>query len=142
MPRRPARAVLLAGVLAATPALADLDDFARCLARKRATYYHASWCPHCAAQDRMFGHAIRYVDQVDCSAPHACADIGGFPTWTFADGSRRSGVAPLSELSRRTGCALSGGSSEEGEPVTRSLGGVTTRERTVGGSRIIEIPGR
>src|SRR5437867_5008674 len=95
---------------------ADLDDFARCLSRARATYYTAAWCPHCARQNEMFGAALQYVPTVDCT--RGCRDegISSFPTWVFADGSHLRGVASLGALAGRTGCRLGGsGSASSGQ---------------------------
>jgi hypothetical protein len=104
----------------------------------------------------MFGSALQYLKQVDCSEEHACDDYGvrSFPTWSFKDGSRLRGVQSPTELASKTRCTLGG---EQAPPtgagadlrrdddggVTRSLqGGVTIRERKAGGAQIIEIPGR
>jgi len=136
---------LAALLLGAVPLpAADLGAFARCLTRARTTYYRTSWCPHCRAQEELFGSAIRYIDEVDCTAPRACAAarVTSFPTWTFADGSRLSGFAQPAELSRRTGCPLSGGREPGRGTATHAVGGVTTRERTIGGMQVIEIPAR
>ena len=95
------------------PRTARLDDFARCLARKGATLYGASWCPNCRAQLEAFGNAADHLDYVECSESgtsirtRVCReeDIGKFPTWEFRDGSR-TGYLSLSRLSEKTGCAL------------------------------------
>ena len=132
-------------ILGAAPVrAADLDGFARCLTRAGTTYYRTSWCPHCRAQEEMFGSAMRYIEEVDWTAPRACAAarVHSFPTWTFADGSRLSGFVQPAQLSSRTGCPLAGSRQPERGAATHSVGGVTTRERTVGGMRVIEIPGR
>src|SRR5262245_28709639 len=107
MTRRPPRGQLLvlAIVLTAGPACASgLADFARCLSRAGATYYFASWCPHCRRQDAMFGDAVRWLHRVDCTED--CPGIPSFPTWRFADGSRVSGVATFDVLAARTRCRL------------------------------------
>jgi hypothetical protein len=139
--------VLLASALAAPrPAAASLDEFARCLTRARARYYTAAWCPHCARQNEMFGAAIGWLNVVDCTA--GCAGVKSFPTWEFRDGSRVSGVLPLSQLGRRTGCTVDAqrgavpAPEREARPVSAARGGIPTRERWVGGARIIEVPGR
>jgi hypothetical protein len=118
-------------------AAADLVDFARCISRAGATFYTASWCPHCARQSRMFGDAIRYVHSVDCT--NGCSGVGSFPTWTFADGSRISGVAPLDVLASRTRCRLGQSRGETPEDADGSPA-AGTRERYVGGMKIIEVP--
>ena len=103
----------IAGLLAgAGPARAALDDFARCLTQSGARFYGTSWCPHCMAQQRMFGTAFRYVPYVECSVngtsqtTSECTQAGitSYPTWTFRDGSRELGEQPLARLAAKTGC--------------------------------------
>ena len=135
--------------LLARPAVgSDLVDFARCLTRAGATFYSADWCPHCAAQIRMFGNAIGHVRMVDCTA--GCEDIHSFPTWTFAGGSRLSGVASFDVLSRRTGCPYGQPRREQDEDDdrrqtrkgVRETANGDQRERFIGGAKIIDVPGR
>jgi hypothetical protein len=91
-----------------------LDSFAQCLKAKGAKMYGAWWCPHCAEQKEMFGFAFQYVNYVECSPEgqktinDTCkqAGIKNFPTWQFADGSRKEGTEPLTMLSDKTGCRL------------------------------------
>ncbi|HXC53055.1 MAG TPA: hypothetical protein VN634_19365 [Candidatus Limnocylindrales bacterium] len=114
--------VLIGGISAIAttrPASASsLEDFGRCLARKGATFYGASWCPHCSAQRRTLGDAMQHVRYVECSvdghhdaSANACtaAHVDGYPTWIFADGSRESGEQSLADLASKTGCTLSSG---------------------------------
>jgi hypothetical protein len=122
-------------------AAADLDDFARCLTRAGATYYTASWCPHCAAQARIFGTAMRWIRSVDCTTG-GCGAVRSFPTWTFRNGSRLSGVLSLAELARRTGCPLVAEDGGLDRERTRAWNALPTREHTVGGLRVVEVPGR
>ncbi len=130
----------LLGALAAGPAGAsELVDFARCITRAGARYYTAAWCPHCARQSKLFGNAIRYVNVVDCTA--GCTGVDSFPTWTFRDGSRLSGVATLDELASRTRCRMGGASEDASSGTTApSVGSPGARERNAGGARIIEVP--
>ena len=118
--RRSHVALLLAGlgaVLTVTPPVgaAGLDAFGRCLKDRGATFYGASWCPHCAAQRQTLGDAMSHVRYVECSedgnrgAPaRTCkaANVSSYPTWVFADGSRESGEQSLEALASRTGCPL------------------------------------
>ncbi len=143
LPRLALRALLLSALAFGTlPAAAsDLDDFARCLTRAGTRYYTAAWCPHCAQQERLFGSSLRYLRSVDCTA--GCTRVHSFPTWEFGNGQRFSGVAPLGALASRSGCRL--GDPRPGTPgrdagETRSGG--ATRDRYVGGARIIEVPRR
>lgn len=77
--------------------VSTLDDFAKCLTAKQAKMYGLSWCPHCADQKEMFGFAFQYVDYVECgiepnhTETEQCKQAGvkNFPTWQFADGSRK-----------------------------------------------------
>ena len=136
-------AALCLGLVAAGPA-AGLDDFARCLGRAGARYYRASWCPHCAAQERLFGTAARWLPAVDCSAPASppCMQAGvrSFPTWTFARGARLTRAASLEELAQRTDCRLDAPRAAPKGATSTAVGGMPVRERTLGGARIIELP--
>lgn len=132
-------------------AATDLDQFGRCLGQTRATFYTADWCAACRAQERMLGPAMQYVDSVDCTAGadlQACnADgVTSFPTWEFGDGSRRAGVASLTELSHRTGCEIPGGVNRPRGPrreaPARAASPSRSNDRIEGGARIIEIPSR
>lgn len=90
------------------------DKFAVCLEEKEAVFYGAFWCPHCQDQKKAFGKSAKLLPYVECSTPDGrsqleiCkeAEIEGYPTWEFADGSRLSGNIPLEELSEKTGCLL------------------------------------
>jgi hypothetical protein len=95
--------------------VSTLDGFAKCLNSSGARMYGAWWCPHCAEQKEQFGFAFEYVNYIECgvegqthSENEGCKQSGikNFPTWEFADGSRKEGTLPLSELSQRTGCKL------------------------------------
>lgn len=99
-----------------------LDSFAQCLGEKGATFYGAFWCPHCQNQKAMFGNSERLLPYIECSTPdgngqlQVCrdADIKGYPTWEFADGSRLSGEVRLETLAEKTGCSLN----KTSEPVS------------------------
>ena len=96
----------------------------------------------------MFGNAIGHVRMVDCTA--GCEDIHSFPTWTFAGGSRLSGVASFDALSRRTGCQFGEPRRERDEDDDRresrrgrrDTTNGDQRERYIGGAKIIDVPGR
>ena len=144
MRSRAAIGMALGLALAAGPAGAtDLVDFARCITRAGATFYTAGWCPHCARQSRMFGNGLRYLRTVDCT--RGCRGVQSLPTWTFADGSRVSGVLSLADLGSRTRCQL-GAPTRREEPedgVARpSSAGPGARERYLGGMKIIELNAR
>jgi hypothetical protein len=136
--------VVLAFLVARPAGAAKLDDFARCLTRSGTMYYMASWCPHCARQQKMFGNAMRWVRSVDCS--DGCDGVKSYPTWRFKDGSRYPGVATLEFLASRTRCPLDGEGNAAGAETSDDSGWQPsendpgTRERYIGGAKIIEVP--
>lgn len=91
-----------------------LDDFAKCLNDSGAKFYGTFWCSHCQAQKKEFGKSAQYLPYIECSTPDGqsqldiCknANIEGYPTWVFADGSRQSGELPLETLRDKTQCVL------------------------------------
>jgi hypothetical protein len=130
---------------AAVAAAASLDGFARCLARRRATFYGTVWCPHCDAQRALFGRSFRWVRYVECSIDGTqalrpeCAGVSGFPTWTFRDGSQVAGRMTLEGLSRKTGCSLDEPARDEPLVIdVPGTGAVPTASDS--GVQIIEIP--
>ena len=91
-----------------------LDAFAQCINDSGAKYYGAFWCPNCKNQEAMFGRSAKLLPRTECSTPNGkgqlpiCqdADIKGYPTWDFPDGSRETGTLPLERLSEKTTCPL------------------------------------
>ena len=91
-----------------------LDTFATCIKDSGAIFYGAFWCPHCQNQKAMFGSSAKYLPYNECSTPDGkgqlaiCTDAGvtGYPTWVFADGTRKSGEVSLEDLSATTNCPL------------------------------------
>lgn len=91
-----------------------IAQFAQCLADKGALFYGAFWCPHCQAQKKLFGDAVKLLPYVECSTSDGngqtqiCKEKGitGYPTWIFADGSKADGEQSLANLAEKTGCAL------------------------------------
>ena len=91
-----------------------LDAFASCIKESGATYYGAFWCPNCKNQEALFGRSARLLPRVECSTPDGSgqlkvcqdANIKGYPTWDFANGTRESGTLSLKRLSEATGCLL------------------------------------
>jgi Zn ribbon nucleic-acid-binding protein len=124
-------------LLGAGGARANLDDFARCLTRAGARFYGTSWCPHCAAQRRMFGTAFNDVAYVECSvngtkdttAECTQAGVTSYPTWAFRDDSRQTGELSLEQLASKTGCKYERGL----EPQILDL--------PVGRSGVVKLPG-
>ena len=90
------------------------DAFAKCLADHNVTMFGAFWCPHCNSEKKAFGDSFQFMHYVECSEPDgttqtpACkaAQIEGYPTWQFADGTRIPGEVPMASLAQKTGCAL------------------------------------
>ncbi|MBI5621429.1 hypothetical protein HY933_01000 [Candidatus Falkowbacteria bacterium] len=92
----------------------ELDSFAQCITDSDAVFYGAFWCPHCQNQKNLFGKSERLLPYVECSTPDgrsmipSCQEQGveGYPTWSFADGSKLGGLVELETLAEKTGCAL------------------------------------
>ena len=90
------------------------DGLAQCITDSGAQFYGAFWCPHCQAQKAMFGKSAKLLPYIECSQPdgkgqlQVCIDqnIEGYPTWVFADGSRKSGEHSFAELAEKTNCAV------------------------------------
>ena len=91
----------------------SLDNLAKCLTEKDAKMYGASWCSHCQDQKKSFGESWQHVNYIECSLPggngqtEVCSQAGiqGYPTWEFADGTRKSGKLSLESLSELSGCS-------------------------------------
>lgn len=90
------------------------DSLAECLKDKGVTFYGAFWCPHCQEQKSIFGRSARLLPYFECSTPDGsgqvteCKEKGieSYPTWMFADGSKKSEVLTPSELAEMTSCSL------------------------------------
>ncbi len=62
----------------------------------------------------MFGKSAKLLPYVECSEPNGkgqlsvCTDAGvtGYPTWQFADGSKKGGRLDFEELATATNCSL------------------------------------
>lgn len=81
------------------------------LAQAGATFYAASWCPHCQEQKRMFGASAHRLPYVECSpsgraGPQAppCQQMGinVYPTWII-NGRRYEGVLTPRGLAAHSG---------------------------------------
>lgn len=91
-----------------------LDEFAKCLGDKGATFFGAYWCPACNKQKAAFGRSVQYLPYTECSDPgtrnqnELCISKGiqSYPTWEFADGERLTGVLSPAQLAEKTACAL------------------------------------
>ncbi len=90
--------------------VADAAASAQALAASGAEMYGAFWCPHCHAQEDLFGDGAIDLPYVECSKPDHTRNqtaidnnITSYPTWVFADGSRHMGEMPLDELSAACG---------------------------------------
>lgn len=93
----------------------EYDAFAQCLTDKGVTMYGAWWCPHCQNQKKLFGSSFKKVHSIECAQTgnsnaqtQECRDanVNGYPTWVFADGSRTEGEISLDALSKKTDCML------------------------------------
>ena len=92
----------------------SLEILANCIGDKGAKFYGAFWCAHCNNQKEMFGNAAELLPYIECSTPDGegqldvCKDnnVGSYPTWEFADGSRETGELSPEKLAEKTGCEL------------------------------------
>lgn len=91
-----------------------LDGFAQCIKNSGTQFYGAFWCPHCAAQKKLFGTSEKLLPYIECSTPdgkaqlQVCIDksITGYPTWFFPDGTNINKEMTLEELADKTKCEL------------------------------------
>jgi hypothetical protein len=91
-----------------------VDAFAQCLTDKGAKMYGTWWCPHCKTQKELFGKSFPKINYIECSSPGSnemnkiCKDanIEGYPTWEFKDGTRVSGSQRLEDLGKKAECVL------------------------------------
>ena len=86
-------------------------ELAKHLTAIGATKYGAWWCPHCHAQQTLFGKdAFKYVTYVECDEegidpqPNACraAGVQSYPTWEI-NGQTYAGVQSLQSLASVSG---------------------------------------
>jgi len=106
--------VVIGGIVYWQKQPGKLDSFAQCLGDKGAQFYGAFWCTHCQDQKAMFGRSAKLLPYIECSTSdgqnqtETCqqANIEGYPTWQFADGSREAGLFSLDQLAQKTGCQL------------------------------------
>ncbi len=87
------------------------DELAQCIKDSGAKFYGAFWCPHCQATKALFGRSAKLLPYVECSDANQkqlpicdAAEVKGYPTWVFADGSRITGERTLEELAEKTSC--------------------------------------
>jgi len=99
------------------------------LSQGGAVFFGAFWCPHCRSQRETMGReALSKLKVVECDKNGcgydgaACekAQVKGYPTWVFADGTSVSGEVPLVRLAELSGY---GGKFDPAlEPELRSAG--------------------
>ncbi len=89
-------------------------EFAQCIKNSGAQFFGAFWCPHCQEQKAFFGDAATELPYVECSTEdkqdqlQICkdAEVTGYPTWKFTDGTVLNGLVQLQQLADTTGCTL------------------------------------
>lgn len=84
-----------------------VEALASCLKDSGALFYGAYWCGHCENQKEMFGASVKSLPYVECTQEQqrcAQANIEGYPTWVFADGTRQTGVQSFEALAEISGC--------------------------------------
>ena len=90
------------------------DSLTQCLTQHGVKMYGAFWCPHCAAQKKVFGSSWQYVNYVECSLPNGqgqndlctAAGIEGYPTWEFAGGNRVPSELSVEQLTQLSNCTV------------------------------------
>lgn len=110
------------------------DGLAVCLEEKGAMFYGTFWCKYCQEQKKLFGNSAKLLPYTECSTPdgqgqlQVCKDldIQGYPTWIFADGTRKNEVMTPASLATATGCSLD--STSDASDVPQEIG--TTTEAT------------
>lgn len=63
-------------------------------------------CPHCKAQEELFGENLKYINVTDCWYDRAACEIAGInqiPAW-FIDGQQYVGKKTIEELKTLAGC--------------------------------------
>ena len=107
--------IVVTAMLFCWPAMAanlDKKQFAECISESGAKYYGAHWCQQCKKQNEMFGRDKKYLHYIECSKKGSrkklskCKHIEGYPTWTFSNGTSRSGLLSFKTLGIYTGCKL------------------------------------
>lgn len=82
------------------------------LSQRGAVFFSAFWCPHCRNQREIMGReALGKLKIVECDSRGygydgaACekAEVKGYPTWVFKDGTVVSGEVPLARLAELSG---------------------------------------
>lgn len=62
-----------------------------CMKKNQTVMFGASWCPHCAAQKKLFGKSVKDMPYFECAVAggqaQECIDrsIMSYPTWQFPD---------------------------------------------------------
>ena len=93
----------------ATPTAVSYEEFQEALANHLrdtgAVLYWSPTCPHCTEQKRLFGDAVQYLLNVDCSAEYVVCvqkSVQVVPTWEIR-GRLHPGVRSLDDLARLSG---------------------------------------
>ncbi|PIN99702.1 hypothetical protein COT72_05510 [archaeon CG10_big_fil_rev_8_21_14_0_10_43_11] len=87
----------------------EYTRFAQCLTQKGAKLYGIAGTTHYDEAQTLFGISWEYVTFIDCSVQRSVCIASGvnkYPTWMFADGSKRTQPMTFSQLASKTGCAL------------------------------------
>jgi len=91
----------------------DLVQFARDLDDAGVIFYGAAWCPICTQQKELFEDGGDDLPFVEVTGPDRTSNsigdannVQSYPTWDFPDGTRRTGVLSLQELSNLSGVSI------------------------------------
>lgn len=78
-------------LLASCTSNTTYSNLTACLEKNQAVMFGASWCPHCAAQKKLFGKSVKDMPYFECAVwsgqAQECSDRGitSYPTWQFPD---------------------------------------------------------
>jgi glutaredoxin len=87
-------------------------DVAKCLTQKGVIMYGAYWCPHCAAQKKIFGDDFQFITYQECddagtNGNHKlCLEKGvtSYPTWIFPGQGNLVGEQQPASLAQLANC--------------------------------------
>ena len=79
------------------------EEEAKCIGNNTILYVQTG-CPHCKAQEELFGENLKYIKITDCLVtPNKCSDITHVPTWSI-NNKKYEGFKSIAELKQLTGC--------------------------------------
>lgn len=91
----------------------DLVSFAKSLRDAGVIFYGADWCAICAEQKRLFGDGEQFLNFQEVTRGDRTPDpnksganVSIYPTWEYTNGTRRTGLQTLAQISADSGIAI------------------------------------